>query len=413
MERRVVVTGMGLISPLGNSVRANWEAAVAGRSGIGPITRFDASRLPTRFAGEVRDFDPATVMDPKEVRRYDPFIHYALAAAAEAVEDAGLTFEGELAERTGVVFGSGMGGLEGIVENALILQERGPRRISPFFVPRCIINSAAGLISMKYGVHGPNYGTVSACASAGHAIADAMHIIRRGDADVMITGGSEATITELAFAGFSSAKALSTRNDDPQGASRPFDADRDGFVMSEGAGCLVLEELEHARRRGARIYAELAGAGMSGDAYHITAPHPEGRGAVLAMKGALRSARLNPEDVGYINAHATSTDLGDVQESLAIEQVFGDHARKLAVSGTKSMHGHLLGAAGAIEAILTVLSLYHQVLLPTINLHRPDPDCRLDYVPHTAREVRGVEAALCNNFGFGGTNVSLAFRRFV
>lgn len=412
MERRVVVTGLGLISPLGNSVQANWEAAVAGRSGIGPITRFDASRLSTRFAGEVRGFDPATVMDPKEVRRYDPFIHYALAAAAEAVQDAGLTFEGELAERTGVVFGSGMGGLEGIVENALILQERGPRRISPFFVPRCIINSAAGLISMKYGVYGPNYGTVSACASAGHAIADAMHIIRRGDADVMITGGTEATITELAFAGFNSAKALSTRNDDPQGASRPFDVDRDGFVMSEGAGCLVLEELEHAKRRGARIYAELAGAGMSGDAYHITAPHPEGLGAVLAMRGALRSARLNPEDVGYINAHATSTDLGDVQESKAIEQVFGDHARKLAVSGTKSMHGHLLGAAGAIESILTVLSLHHQVLLPTINLHQPDPECRLDYVPHTAREVRGVQAALCNNFGFGGTNVSLAFRRF-
>lgn len=412
MERRVVVTGLGLISPLGNSVQANWEAAVAGRSGIGPITRFDASRLSTRFAGEVRGFDPATVMDPKEVRRYDPFIHYALAAAAEAVQDAGLTFEGELAERTGVVFGSGMGGLEGIVENALILQERGPRRISPFFVPRCIINSAAGLISMKYGVYGPNYGTVSACASAGHAIADAMHIIRRGDADVMITGGTEATITELAFAGFNSAKALSTRNDDPQGASRPFDVDRDGFVMSEGAGCLVLEELEHAKRRGARIYAELAGAGMSGDAYHITAPHPEGLGAVLAMRGALRSACLNPEDVGYINAHATSTDLGDVQESKAIEQVFGDHARKLAVSGTKSMHGHLLGAAGAIESILTVLSLHHQVLLPTINLHQPDPECRLDYVPHTAREVRGVQAALCNNFGFGGTNVSLAFRRF-
>src|SRR5690606_3793069 len=257
MERRVVVTGLGLVSPLGNSVQANWEAAVAGRSGIGPITRFDASRLQTRFAGEVRNFDPATVMDPKEARRYDTFIHYALAAAVEAVQDAGLTFEGELAERTGVVFGSGMGGLESIEENSHILKERGPRRISPFFVPRCIINSAAGLISMRFGVHGPNYGTVSACASAGHAIADAMHIIRRGDADVMITGGSEATITELAFAGFNSARALSTRNDDPQGASRPFDVDRDGFVMSEGGGALVLEELEHAKRRGARIYAEL------------------------------------------------------------------------------------------------------------------------------------------------------------
>ncbi|MEW8979785.1 MAG: beta-ketoacyl-ACP synthase II [Symbiobacterium sp.] len=412
MERRVVVTGLGLISPLGNDVRTNWENAVAGRSGIGPITRFDASRLATRFAGEVRGFDPATVMDPKEARRYDTFIQYGLAAAVEAVRDAGLSFEGELAERTGVVFGSGMGGLESIVENALILQERGPRRISPFFVPRCIINSAAGLISMHFGLYGPNYATVSACASAGHAIADAMHIIRRGDADVMITGGSESTITELAFAGFNSAKALSTRNDDPQGASRPFDVDRDGFVMGEGAGALVLEELEHARRRGARIYAELAGAGMSADAYHITAPHPEGKGAALAMKGALRSAGLNPEDVGYINAHATSTDLGDVQESLAIEAVFGDHARRLAVSGTKSMHGHLLGAAGAIEAILTVLALYHQVLPPTINLRQPDPQCRLDYVPNEAREVSGLTAALSNNFGFGGTNISLAFRRF-
>ncbi|MBP2019524.1 3-oxoacyl-[acyl-carrier-protein] synthase II [Symbiobacterium terraclitae] len=412
MERRVVVTGLGLISPLGNDVRTNWEAAVAGRSGIGPITKFDPSRLATHFAGEVRNFDPATVMDPKEVRRYDTFIHYALAAAIEAVADSGLSFDGELAERTGVVFGSGMGGLEAIEENSLILRERGPRRISPFFVPRCIINSAPGLISMRFGLHGPNYGTVSACASAGHAIADAMHIIRRGDADVMITGGSEATIMELAFAGFNSAKALSTRNDDPQGASRPFDVDRDGFVMSEGGGALVLEELEHAKRRGARIYAELAGAGMSGDAYHITAPHPEGKGAALAMRGALRSAGLNPEDVGYINAHATSTDLGDVQESKAIEEVFGDHAFKLAVSGTKSMHGHLLGAAGAIEAILTVLSLYHQVMLPTINLHNVDPECRLDYVPNEAREVRGLKAALSNNFGFGGTNVCLAFRRF-
>jgi 3-oxoacyl-[acyl-carrier-protein] synthase II len=411
MERRVVVTGMGLLSPLGLGVKANWEAALAGRSGIGPITRFDASRLPTTFAGEVRGFDPATVMEPKEVKRYDTFIHYAMGAAAEAVADSGLTFEGELAERTGVIIGSGMGGLEGIEENTLVLAEKGPKRISPFFIPRCIINMAPGLISMKYGVLGPNYGTVSACSSAGHAIADAYHAIKRGDADVMITGGAESTLTELAFAGFASARALSTRNDDPQGASRPFSADRDGFVMGEGAGCLVLEEYEHAKKRGATIYGEIIGAGMSGDAYHITAPHPEGRGAALAMKNALRSAGVAPESVGYINAHATSTDLGDAMETQAIKAVFGDHAHKLAVSSTKSMHGHLLGAAGAIEGILTILALKHQVLPPTINLHNPDPACDLDYVPNVAREVSGVEVALSNNFGFGGTNVTLAFRR--
>ncbi|MFZ5813713.1 MAG: beta-ketoacyl-ACP synthase II [Bacillota bacterium] len=411
MERRVVVTGIGLLSPLGLGVKANWEAALAGRSGIGPITRFDPSRLPTTFAGEVRGFDPATVMEPKEVKRYDTFIHYAMGAATEAVEDAGLTFEGELAERSGVVFGSGMGGLEGIEDNTLTLAEKGPRRISPFFIPRCIINMAPGLISMKYGVMGPNYGTVSACSSAGHAIADAFHIIKRGDADVMITGGCESTITELAFAGFSSARALSTRNDDPQGASRPFAADRDGFVMGEGAGALILEEYEHARRRGAQIYAEVIGAGMSGDAYHITAPHPEGKGAALAMKMALRSAGVPLESVGHINAHATSTDLGDAMETQAIKSVFGDHAYRIMVNSTKSMHGHLLGAAGAIEGILTILALKHQVVPPTINLHNPDPACDLDYVPNEAREVKGLEVALSNNFGFGGTNVTLAFRR--
>ncbi len=412
MDRRVVVTGMGLLSPLGVGVQANWETALAGRSGIGPITRFDASRLATTFGGEVRGFDPATVMDAKEVRRYDPFLHYAVGAAAEAVESAGLTFEGDLAERTGVVVGSGMGGLEGIEDNERVLLEKGPRRISPFFIPRCIINMAPGLISMKYGVLGPNYGTVSACSSAGHAIADAYHIIKRDEADVMITGGAESVMTELAFAGFASAKALSTRSDDPQGASRPFSADRDGFVMGEGAGILILEELEHARRRGATIYAEVIGTGMSGDAYHVTAPHPEGRGAALAMKMALRSAKVDPQSLGYINAHATSTDLGDAMETLAIKQIFGDHAYRLAVSSTKSMHGHLLGAAGAIEAILTILALRHQALPPTINLHQPDPACDLDYVPNQARETKGLEVAMSNNFGFGGTNVSLVFRRF-
>ena len=411
-ERRVVVTGMGLLSPLGVGVKANWEAALAGRSGIGPITRFDTSRLGTTFGGEVRGFDPTTVMDAKEVRRYNTFIHYAMGAAHEAIADAGLTFEGELAERTGVIIGSGMGGLEGIEETEQVLLEKGPRRVSPFFIPGCIINMAPGLIALKYGLQGPNYGTVSACSSAGHAIADAYHTIQRDEADLMITGGAESTLTELAFAGFASAKALSTRNDDPEGASRPFSADRDGFVMGEGAGVLVLEELEHAKRRGATIYAEVIGAGMSGDAYHITAPHPEGRGAALAMKMALRSARIAPESVGYINAHATSTDLGDAMETQAIKQVFGEHAHRLAVSSTKSMHGHLLGAAGAIEGILTVLALRNQVIPPTINLHQPDPACDLDYVPNQARPVNGLDVAMSNNFGFGGTNVSLVLKRY-
>ncbi|HEY8348163.1 MAG TPA: beta-ketoacyl-ACP synthase II [Symbiobacteriaceae bacterium] len=412
MERRVVVTGLGVISPLGLSTAETWENALAGKSGIGPITRFDASRLPTRFAGEVKGFDPTTVLEPREVKRYEPFIHYALAATAEAVADSGLTFTDELRERTGVVYGTGMGGLQAIEETKMLLVEKGPRRVSPFFIPSCIINMAPGLIAIRYGLLGPNYSAVSACASAGHAIADAFHIIRRGDADVMITGGSESTVTELAIAGFAAARALSTRNEDPEGASRPFDADRDGFVMAEGAATLVLEELEHAKARGAKIYAEVVGAGASADAYHITAPDPTGRGAVLAMQAALRSAGARPEEVGYINAHATSTDLGDVMETEAIKQVFGDHARKLAVSSTKSMHGHLLGAAAALEAVLTVLALKHQVLPPTINLHRPDPKCDLDYVPNQARPVKGLRMALSNSFGFGGTNVTLAFRRY-
>ncbi|HLN62091.1 MAG TPA: beta-ketoacyl-ACP synthase II, partial [Symbiobacteriaceae bacterium] len=306
MERRVVVTGIGLLSPLGNSVSENWDAVLAGRSGIGPITSFDASRLNTTFGGEVKGFDPATVMDPKEVKRYERFIHLALGATAEALADAGLVpAEGELSERTGVVYGSGMGGLSAIEETKLTLVEKGPRRVSPFFIPSCIINMAAGMISLKYGLLGPNYGTVSACSSAGHAVSDAFHIIKRGDADVMVTGGSESTLTELAFAGFNSARALSTRNDEPARASRPWDAGRDGFVMGEGAGTLVLEDLEHALARGAKIYAEVVGAGMSADAYHITAPSPDGRGAALAMQAALRSAGLAPESVGYINAHAT------------------------------------------------------------------------------------------------------------
>lgn len=412
MERRVVITGLGLLSPLGLTVESNWEAVLQGRSGIGPITRFDPSRLPTQFAGEVKGFDPATVMEAKEVKRYDTFIHYAMGAATEAVTDSGLSFEGELAERTGIIIGSGMGGLEGIEETEKVLLEKGPRRVSPFFVPRCIINMAPGLISMKYGILGPNYGVVSACSSGGHAIMDAYHMIKRGDMDVMLSGGTESTLTELALAGFSSARALSTRNDDPQAASRPFSLDRDGFVMAEGAGVLILEDLEHAKARGAKIYGEVVGAGASGDAYHITAPHPEGRGAILAMKAALRSAGAAPEEVGYINCHATSTDLGDAMETAAIKQVFGEHAYKLAISSTKSMHGHLLGAAAAIESILTVLALKEQILPPTINYGTPDPACDLDCVPNQARKVDGLRLALSNSFGFGGTNVSVAFRRY-
>lgn len=412
MNRRVVVTGLGLLSPLGNTVAENWDAAVAGRSGIGPVTRFDASRLPCTIAGEVRNFDPTTVMDAKEARRFEPFIHYALAVAAEAVADSGLTFEGELAERTGVIFGSGMGGLEGIENTKMTLVEKGPRRVSPFFIPGCIINMAPGMIAIKYGILGPNYGTVSACSSGGHAIGDAFFAIQRGDVDVVLTGGAESTVTELAMAGFAAARALSTRNDDPAGASRPFSADRDGFVMSEGAGCLILEELEHARARGAKIYAEVIGAGASADAYHVTAPSPDGRGAALSMKNALRSAGITPESVGYINAHATSTDVGDPMETRAIKTVFGEHAYKLAVSSTKSMHGHLLGAAAAIECILTILALKNQILPPTINLNTPDPECDLDYVPNTARKVDGLEVAISNSFGFGGTNATVAFRRY-
>ncbi|HWI51353.1 MAG TPA: beta-ketoacyl-ACP synthase II [Symbiobacteriaceae bacterium] len=412
MERRVVITGMGLLSPLGNTVSETWEAAIAGKSGIAPLASFDASRLATQFGGEVKGFDPSTVMDRKEVKRFERFIHLALGAAAEAVADCGMVFEGELAERAGVILGSGMGGLGSIEETKMVLVEKGPGRVSPFFIPSCIINMAPGMVGMKFGLMGPNYGVVSACASAGHAIADAFHMIKRGDMDVMLTGGTESTMTELAFAGFNAARALSTRNDNPQAASRPWDKDRDGFVMSEGAGVLVLEDLEHALARGAKIYGEIIGAGASDDAYHITAPHPEGRGATLAMKNALRSAGIKPEQVGYINAHGTSTDLGDVQETEAIKKVFGEHAYKLAVSSTKSMHGHLLGAAGAIEAILTVLALKNQVIPPTINLENRDEACDLDYVPGKAREVQGLEFALSNSFGFGGTNATLAFKRY-
>ncbi len=412
MHRRVVITGIGMVTPLGNSRADNWDAVVAGRTGIGPITRFDASRLPCRFAGEVRNFDLRAVLDAKEVRRYDTYTHYALATTAEALSDSGLNLEAVDRERVGVVYASGIGGLGTILENEAARVEKGPGRVSPFFIPGAIINMAPGLISIRWGLKGPNYATVSACSSSGHAIADGFHIIRRGEADVMVTGGAEATILELAMAGFANAKALSTRNDEPATASRPFDATRDGFVMAEGGTTLILEDLEHALARGAHIYAEVLGAGMSGDAYHVTAPAPEGDGAVRAMRAALRSAGLDAGQVGYINAHATSTGLGDALETTAIKRVFGDHAYRLAVSSTKSMTGHLLGAAAAVETAYTALALHHGILPPTMNYREPDPACDLDYVPGAARPVQ-VEAALSNSFGFGGTNISLVLGRYV
>jgi len=400
-----------MVTPLGNTLAANWAGILAGRSGVGLIQRFDASRLPVRIAGEVRDFDPATALEAKEVRRFDRFIHLAMAATQEAIAAAHLEWSDELRERTGVIYGSAMGGLDTIIDTAAVLRDRGPGRVSPFFAPGCIVNMAAGLISIRWGLQGPNYATVSACSSSAHAIADGMYAIQRDEADVMVTGGSEAVVTELTLAGFAAARALSTHNADPAGASRPFDAGRDGFVAAEGGVTLILEELEHARARGAHIHAELVGCGMSGDAYHVTATPPDGAGAARAMGRALKSAGLVPQQVGYVNAHATSTDLGDHSETLAIKSVFGEHASRLAVSSTKSMTGHLLGAAGAAEAAYTALALYHQVLPPTINYHDPDPACDLDCVPNTARPAP-FSAALSNSFGFGGTNISLALRRY-
>jgi 3-oxoacyl-[acyl-carrier-protein] synthase II len=407
-KRRVVVTGLGIVSPVGIGVAQAWDNLVHGRSGVGPITKFDATLLPTRIAGEVRGFDPVQWMPPKEVRRSDTFIHYGIAATRMALEDAGLAIDESIAERTGVNVGSGIGGLPMIESNILEMGAKGPRRISPFFVPGSIINMVAGLISIQFGAKGPNVSMVSACTTSTHCIGEAGRIIEYGDADVMIAGGSEATINLSGMGGFCSLKALSERNDDPATASRPFDRERDGFVLGEGAGILVLEEYEFAKRRGARIYCELAGMGMSADANHITAPDMDGpRRAMLA---AMRNGGLNPGDVQYLNAHGTSTPLGDANETAAIKAAFGDHARSLAVNSTKSMHGHLLGAAGGVEALITVLAIHHQVSPPTINLVNPDPACDLDYVPNAARDLR-IEAAMSNSFGFGGTNGTLAFRR--
>ncbi len=409
-ERRVVVTGLGLVTPLGTGVEKSWAALVDGRSGVAPITRFDASAHETRFAAEVKDFEPEKYLEKKDLRKMDLFIQYALAAAQMAMDDSGVTVDESNAERVGVVVGAGLGGLPAIERNHQLLIERGPGRISPFFIPMLLANLAPGHISIRFGAKGPNLSSVSACATGNHSIGDAGEIIRRGDADVMIAGGAESTISPLCIAGFNAMKALSTRNDAPAEASRPFDRDRDGFVCGEGAGILVLEEYEHARRRGARIYAELVGYGATADAHHLTNPSPGGDGAARSMRMALRDARLNPEDVDHINAHATSTPAGDIAETQAFKAVFGTRARQIPISATKSMTGHLLGAAGGVEAVYTILAIVHNVVPPTINLRNPDPECDLDYVPNEARPAK-VNVALSNGFGFGGTNSTLAFRR--
>ena len=409
-RRRVVVTGLGIISPVGNTVDTAWANIVAGKSGIGQITKFDASVFASRIAGEVKGFDAAQYLSPKEVRRMDTFIHYGIAAGVQAIQDAGLEAKPQDSERIGINIGSGIGGLPFIEETHKEYLANGPRRISPFFIPASIINMISGNLSIRYGFQGPNLACVSACATGNHSIGESARLIEHGDADVMIAGGSEACVCPLAIGGFASAKALSTRNDDPATASRPWDTGRDGFVLGEGAGVVVLEEYERARARGAKIYCELAGYGMSSDAYHMTAPLEDGSGAARAMRNAMISAQLRAEDIQYINAHGTSTPLGDLAETRALKLFFGDHATKLAVSSTKSMTGHLLGAAGGIEAVFTVLALRDQIAPPTANLVDQDPACDLDYVPNTARKMT-IEAALSNSFGFGGTNATLVFKK--
>jgi 3-oxoacyl-[acyl-carrier-protein] synthase II len=409
--RRVAVTGVGLVSPLGVGTAVNWSALLAGKSGIGPITRFDAAEYPCRIAGEVKGFDPLDYVDKKEVKKSDTFIHYALAASRFALEDSGLKIDDGNADRVGVVIGSGIGGLPLIEATHKVLLEKGPSRVSPFFIPGQIVNLAAGQVSIHYGAKGPNTSPATACTTGLHAIGDAYRFIQAGEADAMIAGGAEAVITPLAMAGFCAMRALTTRNDEPEKASRPWDAQRDGFVMGEGCGIVVLEELEAARRRGAPIYAEVVGYGMSADAYHISAPHPEGDGAVRVMRIAMRDADIEPHQVGYINAHGTSTPLGDLSEVRAIKTVFGDHAYKLAVSSTKSCTGHLLGAAGGLETGILALAVRDQILPPTINLDEPGEGCDLDFVPHHARPVE-LEYGASNSFGFGGTNASIILKRY-
>ncbi|MGA6828005.1 beta-ketoacyl-ACP synthase II [Nitrospira sp. NS4] len=407
--RRIVVTGLGLITPLGTGVEKTWTALCAGQSGIGRITKFDPTGYDAQIAGEVRDFDPGRFIEKKEIKKMDTFIHYAVGAAQLAVDDAALKVAPEEATKVGVYIGSGIGGLGSIEHYHDVLKEKGPGRVSPFFIPMTIINLASGQVAIRIGAKGPNSCAVTACATGNHCIGDAFRLIQRGDADVMVAGGAEAAITPLGVAGFAAAKALSFRNDEPTRASRPFDKDRDGFVLGEGAGVVVLEELEHARLRGARIYAELIGYGMNSDAYHITAPPEEGEGAVRCMELALKDAGIAKDQIGYINAHGTST-MADAIETRAIKQVFGEQAYKIPVSSTKSMTGHLLGAAGGIEAVFSILALHHGILPPTINLENPDPACDLDYVPNKARAVP-IKVALSNSFGFGGVNACLIFRR--
>jgi len=410
-KRRVVVTGMGMISPLGLNLQSSWQALIEGRSGVGYITHFDAKDYPVRIAAEVKGFEPTNYIDPKEARKMDRFIHFAMATAEMALQDAQLKISPEVAERIGIVIGSGLGGLPVIEAYHKVLLEKGWKRITPFFIPMVIANLAGGQIAIKYGIKGPNIAISTACASGNHSIGEAYRIIQYGDADIMIAGGTEAVITPLAVSAFAAMRALSTRNDEPEKASRPFDIDRDGFVMGEGCGLLILENLEHALKRGARIYAEIAGYGMSCDAYHITAPSPDGEGGARCMKLALNDAGIPPEEIDYINAHGTGTKQGDELETQAIKTVFGEHAYKLCVSSTKSMTGHLLGGAGGVEAIFTVLSVYENIVPPTINLDNPDPLCDLDYVPYKARK-KEVRYALTNSFGFGGTNASIIFKKF-
>lgn len=411
MTRRVVITGLGMVTPLGTGVEKNWDGACAGTSGIGPITKFDASQFQSRIAGEVTDFRSEDFVDKQQLRRFDVFIHFALASARMAMEDSDLKIDASDAHRVGCVTGSGLGGLAMLEHYHEVLLKKGARRISPFFIPGIIANMAPGQIAIEFGAKGPNLSIETACAASCHAVGESFRLIREGIADAMITGGAEAVVTPLALGGFCSMRALSTRNDEPEKSSRPFELDRDGFVIAEGAGILILEEMEHALERGAPIYAEVIGYGLSADAYHVSAPDPEGEGATQCMRLALNCAGIAPDDVDYINAHGTSTKLNDLSENQAIKSVFGEHAHKLAISSTKSMTGHLLGGAGGVEAIFTALTIKHGLIPPTINYETPDPECDLDYVPNVARKTE-VKTAMSNSFGFGGTNASLVFKTF-
>jgi len=410
MSRRVVVTGMGMVSPLGNDLATSWDGIIHGRSGIGPIRQIDASQFTTRIAGEIKNFDPTQFVSAKDVKKMDSFIHYGVGASFMALDDSGLEINESNAERVGAILGSGIGGLLGIEEQTIKLHEGGARKISPFYVPNTIINMLPGQVSLIKGLKGPTFSAVSACATSNHSIGTAMRMIQHGDADVMLAGGAERGSSPSSVGGFCAMKAMSTRNDDPTAASRPWDKQRDGFVLGDGAGVLVLEEYEHAKARGARIYAELVGFGASSDAFHMTAPSEDGEGAARSMAAAMRDAKLNPEQIGYLNAHGTSTPLGDLAETMAMKRALGDHAYKTMVSSTKSMTGHLLGAAGGVEAIFSVMALHTGIIPPTINLEEPSEGCDLDYVPNVAREVQ-VDAVMSNGFGFGGTNGTLVFKR--